>query len=332
MDPFELAKRLISIPSVTGEEREVGEFLVSHLESLKYRVDRQHVSGDRFNVLAFAGDARVLLCTHIDTVPPPPPAIPFREDADFLYGRGACDTKGIIAAMLEAGERLRRSGIVNFAYLFVVGEETDSIGAKVANRMKWNTEFVIVGEPTQNQLARAQKGTLMVNLSVAGRAAHSGYPEFGVSAIRNLFSILQDCESADWGDDIVLGKGTFNTGVFQGGEAANIVPPHARASIMIRTVENRSRVEEKMRQIVGDRATIEIVGASDPQITHVVEGFPTAVVSFGSDVPHLANLGKRLLIGPGSIFDAHTIGEKISKAELMEGASLYEKLVRKLLT
>ena len=332
MNPFELTKHLMSIPSVTGTEREVGEFLLSHLALLNYRVERQQVAGDRFNVLAFAGDARVLMCTHIDTVPPPSPAIPVREDSEFLYGRGACDTKGIIAAMLEAGDRLRRAGIVNFGYLFVVGEETDSIGAKTANRMKWNTEYVIVGEPTQNQLARAQKGTLMVNLSVAGRAAHSGYPELGVSAIRNLFAVLQECENADWGDDPVLGKGTFNTGTFHGGEAANIVPPHATASIMIRTVEDRSRVEEKMRRIVGNRANIEVVGASDPQITHVVEGFPTTVVSFGSDVPHLGNLGKRLLIGPGSILDAHTVGEKISKAELLEGANLYERLVTKLLS
>jgi acetylornithine deacetylase len=332
VNPFELTKHLMSIPSVTGAEREMGEFLSSHLAALNYRVERQSVVDDRFNVLAFAGDARVLMCTHIDTVPPPPPAIPVREDNDFLYGRGACDTKGIIAAMLEAGDRLRRSGVVNFGYLFVVGEETDSIGAKAANRLKWDTEYVIVGEPTQNHLARAQKGMVMVNLTVAGRAAHSGYPERGISAIRNLFAVLQDCECADWGDDPVLGKGTFNTGIFHGGEAANIVPPHARASVMIRIVEGRSQVEEKMRKIVGNRATMEIVGASDPQITHVVEGYPTTVVSFGSDVPHLGNLGKRLLIGPGSIFDAHTPGEKISKAELMEGANLYERLVRKLLS
>jgi acetylornithine deacetylase len=332
VDPFELTKHLMSIPSVTGGEREIGDFLFSHLASQNYRVERQQVAGDRFNVIAFAGEARVLFCTHIDTVPPPPPVIPVREDSEFLYGRGACDTKGIIAAMLKAGERLRSAGILNFGYLFVVGEETDSIGAKVANTLKWNTEYVVVGEPTQNQLARAQKGTLMVNLSVAGRASHSGYPEFGVSAIRGLFAVLEECESTDWGNDPVLGKGTFNTGTFHGGEAANIVPPHASASIMIRTVEQRSRVEEKMRRIVGNRATMEIVGASDPQITHVVEGFPTTVVSFGSDVPHLGNLGKRLLIGPGSILEAHTVGEKISKAELMEGANLYEKLVRKLLS
>src|SRR5262249_29165200 len=142
MDPFELTKRLMTIPSVTGTERAVGEFLASHLALLGYRVERQNVTDDRFNVFAFAGEWRVLLCTHIDTVPPP--HFPVREDDEFLYGRGACDTKGIIAAMIEAGERLRNDGITNFGYLFLVGEETDSIGAKFANTLKWNSEFVIV--------------------------------------------------------------------------------------------------------------------------------------------------------------------------------------------
>src|SRR3989454_1995484 len=215
MNAFELTKQLMSIGSITGTEGEVGEFLSSYLGNLGYKVERQNVTPDRFNVLAFAGDARVVMCTHIDTVPP---MLPVREDNDFLYGRGACDTKGIIAAMLEAGDRLRRAGIVNFGYLFVVGEETDSIGAKTANRMKWSTEYVVVGEPTQNQLARAQKGTLMVNLSVAGRAAHSGYPDLGVSAIENLWSVLQDCRTAEWGNDPVFGKGTFNIGLFNGGD------------------------------------------------------------------------------------------------------------------
>jgi acetylornithine deacetylase len=329
MNVFEFAKTLMSIPSVTGSEQKIAEFLSSHLDSLGYRVERQQVAGDRFNVFAYAGDGRVMFCTHIDTVPPA--TVPVGEDAEFLYGRGACDTKGIIAGMLEAGERLRGTGITNFGYMFLVGEETDSIGAKTANMLPWKSEYVIVGEPTQNQLARAQKGTLMVNLSATGRAAHSGYPEMGVSAIQTLFEVLEDCRTADWGNDPVLGKGTFNTGVFHGGQAANIVPPHANASIMIRTIAKRHEVEEKMRHIVGNRATMEVVGASDPLMLHVVEGFATTVVSFGSDAPHLGNTGKRLLIGPGSILDAHTAGEKISKRELMEGIDLYERLVRKLL-
>lgn len=329
MNPFELTKKLLEIPSVTGNEKAIGEFLSSHLTSLGYRVERQNVSSDRFNLLAFAGDARVFLCTHIDTVPPS--TIPIREDDDFLYGRGACDTKGIIAAMLEAGDRVRNEGVTNFGYLFLVGEETDSIGAKLANTLKWNSEYVIVGEPTQNKLARAQKGTMMISLTAAGLACHSGYPEHGTSAIRVLMDLINDCENADWGNDPALGNGTFNTGTFQGGQAANIVAPSASATMMIRTVEPRAQVEEKMRRIVGNRATMEIVGASDPLPLHVVDGFETTVVSFGSDAPHLTNTGKRLLIGPGSILDAHTAGEKISKRELMEGVGLYERLVRKLL-
>src|SRR5262245_2405029 len=273
MDAFALTNKLMTIPSVTGEEREVAEFLSGHLTALGYRVERQNVSADRFNVFAFAGEGRVMFCTHIDTVPPA--NVPVREDDDFLYGRGACDTKGIIAAMLETGNRLRAGGITNFGYMFLVGEETDSIGARTANTLKWNSEYVIVGEPTENRLARAQKGTLLVNLSVIGRAAHSGYPEKGVSAIHNLWSVLTDCQNAGWGDDAILGKGSFNVGVFRGGEAANVVPAQASASMMIRTVEKRSDVEEKMRRIVANRATMEVVGASDPLLLHVVEGFET---------------------------------------------------------
>ena len=171
----------------------------------------------------------------------------------------------------------------------------------------------------------------MVSLSVTGLAAHSGYPEKGVSAIKNLMNLLDECEAIDWGEDPVLGKGTFNVGVFNGGQAANIVPPQATASMMIRTVESRAEVEEKMRRVVGNRATMNIIGASDPITLHVVDGFATTVVSFGSDAPHLGNAGRRLLMGPGSILDAHTAGEKISKRELLKGVDLYEALVRKLL-
>lgn len=320
----------MSIPSVTGNEKEIAEFLSSHMSSLGYRIERQEVSPGRFNLFAYAGPGRVMFCTHLDTVPPS--TIPVREDDEYLYGRGACDTKGIIAAMLEAGDRLRASGAKDFGYVFLVGEETDSIGARTANALKWDSEFIIVGEPTENKLASAQKGTFMVKLEASGRAAHSGYPEHGVSAIHNLWAILQDCESADWGNDKVLGKGTFNIGTFQGGQAANIVPPQATASIMIRTVQPRGDVEEKLRRIAGSRAGMEIVGSSDPLLLHTVDGFATTVVSFGSDAPHLTNAGKRLLIGPGSILDAHTAGEKISKKELMAGIDLYERLARRLLS
>lgn len=325
---FELTKQLMSIPSVTGSEAAVGEFLAGQLAERGYRVEKQKVEDGRFNVMGFDGEPRFLFCTHIDTVPP---VLPVGEDDTFLYGRGACDTKGIIAAMLEAGDRLRTAGTRNFGYLLVVGEETNGSGAKAANTLSWNTSFVIVGEPTGNKLARAQKGTLMVNLSAEGRAAHSGYPEEGVSAIDGLWEVLRECRDADWGNDPVLGRGTFNVGVFRGGEACNIVPAAATASIMIRTIEPRVSAEARLRSLVRNRAAIEIIGGANPHLMHVVDGFETTVVSFGSDVPYLGNLGKPLLIGPGSILDAHTANEKIRKEELIEGAALYERLARSLM-
>jgi acetylornithine deacetylase len=326
---FELARQLISIPSITGGEKEVGLFLAEQLSARGYRVEKQLLIPNRFNVLAFAGKPRVILCTHIDTVPP---VLPVSEDENFLYGRGACDTKGIIAAMLTAGDHLRKEGIDEFAYLFVVGEEQNGEGAKAANTLKWESEYVVVGEPTGNKLAVAQKGILMVDFTVTGRAAHSGYPHEGISAIGNLWNVLQDCASADWGNDPVLGNGTFNIGVFIGGAAANVVPATASASVMVRLVEPRAVSEERIQRIVGDRAQLKFVSGSDPFSMHVVEGFETMVASFGSDVPYLTNLGKPLLIGPGSILDAHTANEKVSKQELMEGAAIYERLVKKLLS
>jgi acetylornithine deacetylase len=326
---FDLTKQMMAIPSISGSERSLGEFLAAELTARGYRVETQEVEPERFNLVGRAGRARIIFCTHIDTVPP---VLPVREDERFLYGRGACDTKGIIAAMLEAGDTLRKSGFADFGYLFVVGEETTGAGAKAANSLKWDSQFVIVGEPTGNKLARAQKGAFMADLRFDGRAAHSGYPETGVSAIEGLWGVLTDCSKADWGNDPVLGKGTFNVGVFNGGDRCNIVPATATASIMIRIIESRAAAEERVRGIVRDRATIEVIGGADPQIMHVVDGFETTVVSFGSDVPYLGNLGKPLLIGPGSILDAHTANEKVAKQELVEGAALYERLTRKLLS
>jgi len=328
-DTFDLALRLMKIPSITGTELEIGNFLASYLSQAGYQTDKQEVGPGRFNVMAYAGTPRILFCTHIDTVPP---VLDVRQDESFLYGRGACDTKGIIAAMVNAGDRLRQSGVSDFGFLLVVGEETIGDGARAANRLKWESQFVIVGEPTGNKLARAQKGTFMVEMSVQGKAAHSGYPEAGISAIEGLWSVLSDCARADWGNDPVLGRGTINIGKFNGGEAINIIPAQASASVMMRIIEPRQMTESKIRKVIGNRASMNILGGTDPQIMHVVDGFETTVVSFGSDVPYLGNVGKPLLVGPGSILDAHTAHEKINKQELQEGAVLYERLARKLLS
>ncbi len=328
MNPFELTKALMRIPSVTGAEGEVGRYLASVLEGLGFSVRTQEVSADRFNIVANAGEPDVVLCTHIDTVPP---VLDVSEDDTALYGRGACDTKGIIAAMLEAGNRLRADGIDRFAYLFVVGEETGGDGAKAANTLEWNSKYVIVGEPTELRLARAQKGTLMANLRIEGKAAHSGYPEAGRSAVHPLVGVLQDCIQADWGRDPVLGPATCNVGVLRAGEKANIIAPEATATLMLRTIEEPDKARERLAAVVAGRAEIEILAGAAPQFMHVLDGFPDTVVSFGSDVPYLGNLGKALLAGPGSILDAHTPHERMLKQDLLDGIDLYERLVHRLL-
>ena len=328
MNPFELTKALMRIPSVTGAEGEVGRYLASVLEGLGFSVRTQEVSADRFNIVANAGEPDVVLCTHIDTVPP---VLDVSEDDTALYGRGACDTKGIIAAMLEAGKRLRADGIDRFAYLFVVGEETGGDGAKAANTLEWNSKYVIVGEPTELRLARAQKGTLMANLRIEGKAAHSGYPEAGRSAVHPLVGVLQDCIQADWGRDPVLGPATCNVGVLRAGEKANIIAPEATATLMLRTIEEPDKARERLAAVVAGRAEIEILAGAAPQFMHVLDGFPDTVVSFGSDVPYLGNLGKALLAGPGSILDAHTPHERMLKQDLLDGIDLYERLVHRLL-
>ena len=328
MTPFELTHTLMKIPSVTGAEGEIGRFLLDHLKDEGYEVESQTVSEDRRNIIARAGVPDLVFCTHIDTVPP---FIEVRENETTLFGRGACDTKGIIAAMLEAGKRLRADRITAFAFLFVVGEETGGDGAKKANTLEWNSRFVIVGEPTGNKLARAQKGTLLAHLRIEGEASHSGYPEAGRSALHPLIEVLHDCVHADWGEEPVLGRGTCNVGVVHAGEAANILAPEAMASVMLRTVEDVEEARARLEAVVGDRAALEVQAASAPQMMHVVPGFPQTVVSFGSDVPYLGNLGRPMLVGPGSILDAHTAHEKMLKSELLEGVEVYDRLAREVL-
>lgn len=327
MDPFELTRQLMTIPSVSGTEKEVGLFLSSFLQDIGYKIEIQAVTDDRFNVIAYAGDPKIIFCTHIDTVPP---YLPVSEDETTLYGRGACDTKGIIAAMIEAGNRLKSDGVSNFAYVFVVGEEAGGVGAKAANTLDWNSDYVIVGEPTENKLAKAHKGTLQANLQIQGKAAHSGYPEAGISAVELLIEVLHDCVHADWGIDPVLGVGTFNAGVVKAGEGANIVPAEAETAVMLRTVEPSTEAEKRLFDLVNNRAKITINSESSPQHMFTLDGFEQTVVSFGTDVPYLNNLGKPILIGPGSILDAHTMNEKILKVDLLKGISLYVDLVHRL--
>lgn len=332
IDAIALARQLIDIPSTTDDELAVANFLFDELTRQGYACRKHALSETRFNVYASAGGhPRVVINSHIDTVPP---WFASREDEQHVYGRGACDTKGIIAAMLAAGERLRARGIDEFAFLFVVGEETDSIGAKEANVFfaDLGSEFVVVGEPTESIFARASKGAFTAVVRFDGIAGHSAYPERGDSAINRMVAAIAEINAADWGSHEVLGKSTVNVGVVRGGEKPNIIAARAECEMIFRIVCEPGEIREQLAHIVvKHRGTIVVERGNPPQFMVVPDGEESTVVAFNTDVPWLKNLGRPLLFGPGSILDAHGVDEKISKKELLAAVDTYERMVIKLL-
>ena len=330
MNVFELTRKLIDIPSVTGEELAVGEFLARYLEQLGYRVERQEVAKDRFNVIATTeATPHVVFSTHMDTVPP---FIESSEDEEFIYGRGSCDAKGIIAAQIFAAQRLRDDGINDVGLLFTVDEELGSLGAQAANKhaLAASCNFLINGEPTDNRLAVGTKGSVRVIITTEGRAAHSAYPEAGESAIEKLLDILQDIRACEWPDDSFFGTTTCNIGVLNGGTRPNVIADKARAELQIRLGIDIEHIKSVLADAVGTRGRLEYSSAHNPVRLFSVPGFDECVVRFTTDVPYLSEWGKPLLLGPGSILDAHTDHERISKRELAAAVDLYVNLAKKL--
>lgn len=328
LHPFELTRRLIEIESTTENEGEVAFFLEKYLEGLGWDVSLQEAAPGRFNVTALAGRPELVLTTHLDTVPP---YIPFREDDSYIYGRGACDAKGIIAAQIEAAENLRETGEKAVGLLFVVGEERNSAGAIAANRVAPGSLYCIDGEPTENRLAVGSKGSLRAEIITRGKAAHSAYPALGDSAILRLLDILDEIRRMELPSDSLLGPTTCNIGILEGGTKANIIPDFARAEVMYRSVEPIARLRERLERLVGGRAELGYPFEVPPVLMNVVEGFETTVVAFTTDIPFLTNWGKPYLLGPGSIADAHSATERISKQQLLEGVDAYVRLARTLL-
>ena len=332
MNVLELTRRLIDIPSVTGEESAVGQYLSDYLERLGYRVEKQEIGSDRFNVLATTEQPpHIVFSTHMDTVPP---FIAASEDDEFIYGRGSCDAKGIIAAQIFAAESLRSSGVNDVGLLFTVDEELSSHGAQAANKHPLAREcrFLINGEPTDSRLATGTKGSVRAFITTEGRAAHSAYPEAGESAIEKMLDILQDIGSCHWPEDSFFGTTTCNIGVLSGGTRPNVIPDHARAELQIRLGIDIEQVKRVLEDAVGTRGRLEYASAHNPVRLYSVPGFDECVVRFTTDVPYLSQWGKPLLLGPGSILDAHTEHERISKRELEESVQLYVRLAKKLAT
>ena len=331
-DPIAFARQLIDVPSPTESELAAGELLERTLTQLGFSTRRHDVSDTRFNLLALAGGKpRVVLNSHIDTVPP---WFASTEDDQWIYGRGACDTKGIIAAMLAAGERLRARGVTDFAFLFVVGEETDSVGAKTANTAFANlgSEYVVVGEPTESLFARASKGALTCTVRFEGVAAHSAYPHLGDSAINRMVAAIAEINATDWGHHQILGDATVNVGVVRGGFKPNIIAADAECEMIFRLVTTPEDVQARLEKLVERyRGRIILTRGNPPQFMVVPEGQKSVVVSFNTDVPWLTSLGKPLLFGPGSILDAHGKNERIGKRDLLRAVETYEEMVISLL-
>ena len=340
IDAVELTRQLVGIPSTTYHEYAVGVYLHDLLEREEWTVARQAVpkpaagtpgaegGGERFNLYAaMAGvTPAVVLSTHMDTVPP---FVPLREDDENLYGRGTCDAKGIIAAQIAAAEKLREQGIA-VGLLFVVGEERDSAGAKVANENARGSRFLINGEPTDNRLALASKGCLRVELYADGRMAHSAYPELGESAIDKLIGALNDVLALPLPVVEGIGDSTLNVGLIAGGRAPNVIADAAEAHLLIRLVSPAESTRAAILKAVGGRARVEFSLELPFVQMRRVGQLPTMVAKFTTDIPSLTNWGEPFLLGPGSIHVAHTPDEKISKRELLEAVDLYVTLAREL--
>jgi acetylornithine deacetylase len=329
VDAVSYTRSLVDIDSTTGIEGGVGDWLARDLADRGYRVLKQQVSNGRFNVFArLSGAPEVVFSTHFDCVPP---FFPSREERGFIFGRGSCDAKGILAAQVAAAERLRAAGEKRLALLFVVGEERGSDGAKVANEQApAGVRFLINGEPTDNRLGLATRGMYRIRLHADGRAAHSSFPELGISAIDKLLDALMVVRGLELPDDELLGRTHYTVGLIEGGVAPNVVSPHASAELMFRIVGDGEPIRQALAVLDGVVRLEHVLEIAAVRM-HEVSGFETAVFPYTTDVPLLTNWGKPLLIGPGSIHVAHTSDEHIAIDELNQAVDLYASLAARLL-
>lgn len=331
MDVVTLTRQLMDIESISGNETAVGNYLYGELCRLGYHTVKMPVEDKRFNLYATSEDRpepAIVFSTHMDTVPP---FIASSEDAHRIYGRGACDAKGIIAAQIAAAERLRRDGIY-VGLLFVVGEERDSLGAKIANNHAPSScRFLINGEPTENKIALASKGTLRVEVTAKGKMAHSAYPELGDSAIDKLIVALGRLRAMPLPSDPQFGPCTLNIGLIEGGRAPNVIPDYAHADLLYRLIGSTEELRKQTLAAAGKQVEVTFPLELPFLRMHTVDGLPTMIAAFTTDIPTLTKWGKPVLIGPGSIHVAHTDGEYIEKAQLHDGIDLYSRIAKQLM-
>ena len=336
MDAITLIRQLVDIESISGNEAAVANYLYGELCRIGYQARKIPVEADRFDIYATSSEQpnpEVVFSTHMDTVPP---FISSSEDNARIYGRGSCDAKGIIAAQIAASERLRRNGIY-VGLLFVVGEERDSLGAKVANEYAASQQghackYLVNGEPTENRIALASKGTLRVEVTAAGRMAHSAYPELGESAIDKLIGALTRLRGMPLPTDQEIGPCTLNIGLIEGGRAPNVIPDHAHADLLYRLIGPSQDLRKQILETAGNEVKVDFPLELPFLRMRSVDGLPTMIAAFTTDIPKLTNWGEPLLIGPGSIHVAHTDGEFIDKQQLAESIDLYCTIAERLLS
>lgn len=333
MNVLELTRKLVDIESITGNEEPVGRFLYEYLSARSSanggRVELLEVEPRRYNVLAHWGDPVVTLSTHIDTVPP---FFPSREEGDYIWGRGACDTKGIIAAMIHAADALVAAGTRGVALLFVVGEERNSAGAFAAARDPRGSRFLVNGEPTENKLALGSKGALRFEVHASGKMAHSAYPELGESAIEKLLDALEKLRRLPLPSDPVLGPSTLNIGTIAGGRAPNVIPDHAQAEIFVRLVDDGLAMRDQVHKLL--QPAVEVKDVLRIPALHLgsLPGIETTVVAYTTDIPAFGGTwGEPYLLGPGTIHVAHTDQERIPKPQIEQAVQIYQQMVRQLL-
>lgn len=328
-----LSRDLIDLDSTTGREGAAGAWLAACLERFGYTVVRQPVGagdgGPRINVLATRRPPDVVLSTHFDCVPP---FFPSREDGGRLYGRGACDAKGIVLAQIAAAERLHAEGEDRVGLLFVVGEERGSDGARAANLLAAQSRFLVNGEPTDNRLGRATRGVYRARLVARGRAAHSSLPHLGESAIDKLLDALLALRQIEWPAEPDLGRPFYSVGLISGGVASNVISPMAEAEVMFRTTSDHAPLRALMERHLGTWVSVEDLLVVPPVRLLTLPGFETEVFAFTTDIPWLDRWGTPLLVGPGSITVAHTADEHVALAELDQAVDVYAQLARTLLS
>jgi acetylornithine deacetylase len=327
-DVVSLAEELLAIESFTGRESAAVEFVARWFVSRGWNVTVQEVSAGRGNVWASRSGGGVTLSTHLDTVPP---FFPPRLENDRLYGRGSCDAKGIVAAMMAAADRLVEGGELRVDVLLVVGEEKGSDGARAANQLAATSRFLVNGEPTESKLASGAKGSLRVTIRTRGREAHSAYPHLGSSAIDPLLRLLPTLRELPFPSDPILGDTTVNIGTLRAGTEANVIAGSAEAEVMFRLVSDVEPLKRQLEEWAHGTAELEFGSFIPPQYFHTVPGFDVAPVAFTTDIPLLSRWGTPLLFGPGSIAVAHTPDEYVRVDELRESVDTYERLVRTLL-